>query len=568
MLGHLPATRSGELLYSILARLNRYLAVREAGPFMRAVAGRRHAIAAPDLPGGLAALAGDGEDDGAVDRLIDTATLFPFHTAFVSPDTRALVRTAMRGDVSGVYTKLGMAAFRVRPPDRLRFCPVCLDEMMQHGGDPWWRREHQLPGVPVCAVHGVPLLLSDVAPGGANRHVFVAASPEVCHANCEPAVVTTPSDLKRLRRLAMAAVSLLDDPPPPAPADVINARYRSRLAQLGLMRSACRVDHVALGEAFDARWGEVPRLIPGLTLGDDVEAFWLAALVRTGRRIAHPLQHLMLRDLLGSMPEVDCDRPFGAGPWPCRNPAADHHLQKVIDTVGIRHDRGVVYGDFACACGYLYTCTRLVDGTVGEPRYRRFGPLLAPALRRAIAQGQGLRATARSLGLDPKTLMREAAMAGVRVPWSTAASGSLPKNGRAESVAAPKRGRSSTRPRRNWFAIDTRMARSVRRAAADILAELPPRRVTLAEVEARVARRDWITKRRRKLPQTVVAIASVAEDTEAFRARRLRWQVAQALQSGEVGPCAVLRAAGLPTGWLDAVRNEIALQRCAGRAAA
>ncbi|KQN25813.1 hypothetical protein ASE86_06315 [Sphingomonas sp. Leaf33] len=573
MLCHLPDRREQELLYSVVARCGRYLQAPEAGPFMRELLGRRWAIAGVGLPGHLATLVRDQPDharDAAVDRLIDDATLFSFHTAFMPIEVRSQVREAMRGDVSGIYTKLGLAAFKVRPPQRLRFCPDCLDAMEADFGDAWWRRDHQLPGVPVCSVHGTVLRISDVDPGDGNRHSFVAASRVVCRGDADLAIGSaSDADLSRLLELATLASALLDAPPAALDhADRAKA-FRARLTEAGLMRSARKVDHPALFDAFMARWGGVPDLIPGLELGEDRERSWLAAMVRTGRRAAHPHQHLMLSAMLDGQGSRRADRPFGTGPWPCRNPAADHHGCEVIRDVVVRSDRGTLYGDFACACGYLYTIARRPDGTVGEPRFRRFGPLLAPALCGALKRGGTLRGTARALGLDPKTLMREAAMAGVVVPWNAMPSGVVPaqKNVAAVTVKA-RRVRGRARAKRNWFSIDTRLARSARQAAHVVAAEMPPVRVTFAEMERRISKRDWVAKRRAKLPQTVEVLRGAVEGTDAFRRRRLDWQVAEAVRTGDLRACEVLRAAGLPMGWLPAVRDAISSLRDRGRVAA
>ena len=573
MFGSLPAPREGETLYSVLARFGRYLNAAEAGPLMAGLLGRRHAVASVDLPGNLAALvrtiAVDQREE-TIDRVVDTLTGFPFHTAFAPAEVRDSVRSAMRGDVTGIYTRLGLATFKVRPPTRLRFCPECLDAMAGGKGDLWWRREHQLPGVPVCAIHGGALFLSDVEPGDRGRHSFVPATREVCRADAEPVVVADKADLERLLDLARAAVALLDNPPPARSYDGIMEDHRAALGGVGLMRSARKVDHVALLAAFRERWGGVPELVPGLELGDDHERSWLAGLVRNGRRAAHPLQHLMLGLMIEGMGAVAADAPFGAGPWPCRNPLADHHGQPVIGTVDVRRDRGAIYGDFACSCGYLYTVGVSADGEMGPPRYRRFGPLLAPAITAAVERGDGLRRTAAAVGLDPKTLIREAAMAGIAIPWSTTASGRVPVHSAPlTSVSSPgRRPAGARRPRRNWLAIDARLARSVRVAAAAIAAERPPVRVTPSEVERRIARSDWIVKRKAKLSRTVEALANVAEATDAFRHRRLDWCVREAVIAGDLRPCEVLRAAGLPMDWLPQVRDALAMEILKVRAAA
>lgn len=571
MFRYAPAPRTGETLYSVLARFGHYLNASESGPLMREVLGRRHAIAATDLPGGLAALVRDFEEDRrarAANMIINRLTAYPFHTAFMPADVREDVRRAMLGDVTGVYTRLGLATFKVRPPERLRFCPLCLDEMEQEHGDAWWRREHQLPGVLVCPHHGTMLRLSDVEPGDRNRHSFVPASRAVCHDDAEEAVIAVDAvDRKRLADLSRLAAALLSCPPPPRTHAETHARYRARLAQVGLMRSALKVDQVALRGAFLERWGGLHLLIPGLRLHEDPEQSWLAALVRSGRRAAHPLHHLMLTAVLDGLADVPFVQPFGSGPWPCRNPLAAHHGFAVIEMVSVRRDRAVLYGDFACSCGYLYTISRSADGRLGKPRYRRFGPLLLPALQAAVNHGAGLRATARALGIDPKTVMREAKMAGMDVPWSTSPSGIVPEPSISSALSTSGRPKRS-RPLRNWFAVDTRLARSTRQSASAIRSLRPPVRVTVAELERRVARKDWVIRRRGKLPQTIAVMLELVEGTDGFRRRRLDWCMANAVSSGDLRPCEVLRSAGLPMSWLPRVRDAIAVAKVRGALAA
>lgn len=558
-----PAPRDGETLYSVLARLGQYLNANGAAPLMHGLMGRRSAIAATDLPGGLAELLRDiavVDREAAIDRVIDRLTSFRFHTAFMPIEVRDRVRLAMRGDVTGVYTSLGLATFKVRPTTRLRFCPTCLAEMESDGRDPWWRLDHQLPGAVLCARHGVPLRLSSVDPGGGNRHSFVAAARANCRASADPEIDGLDmATLALLWDLSRLAAGLLREPPEALEHADRAERYRARLHDVGLMRSARRVDVTALHAAFRERWGSVPDMIPGLSLGDNQDHSWLVGMVRSGRRAAHPLQHLMLDAMLSNLAPVELDRPFGTGPWVCRNPAAGHHGQPVVDEVTMRRDRGAVYGDFACACGYLYTVGRSAEGVIGQPRYRRFGPLLASALVAAIARGESLRGTAASLGLDPKTLMREAAMAGVAVPWSLQPSGVIPASPPAKPEVTRGNRQRRRRPVRNWFAIDVRMARAAAAAALAIRAQHPPVRVTFAEIERRVARRDWITKRRAKLPQTVEAIQRAAEGVDNFRQRRIEACVAAAVAAGDLRPCEVLRAAGLNSSWLPRVRMALDL---------
>lgn len=557
-----PAPRENETLYSVLARLGHYLNAADAGPLMEGLMGRRSAIASSDLPGGLSSLVRDivaDQREAAIDRMIDRLTAFPFYTAFTPAEVRNTVRHAMRSDVTGIYTRLGLAAFKLRPPSHLRFCLACLEDMETQYRDLWWRREHQLPGVLVCPKHGVALRLSSIDPGS-SRHSFVAASRAVCRSDALPEVAGEgDTAISLLHDLAQRAAALLDIAPAAISHDERVRRYRERLADVGLMRSAKRLDVAKLHLAFRDRWANLPELIPGLNLSDDTECSWLTAMLRTGRRASHPVQHLLLGAMLDDLANVPVERPFGAGPWTCRNPLAEHSGQKVIGTVIQRRDGSVVYGDFVCSCGYLYTVARNADGTYGRPRYRRFGPLLAPTLVEAVAQGKSLRATARVLGLDPKTLMREAAIAGVSVPWTLQPSGAVPKPRPTITVpcAPTLAARSRPRRRRNWFAIDHRLAHLVATSAVAVIAELPPVRVTFAEIERRIARRGWIVKRKDKLPRTISALDAVSEDVDAFRLRRLNACVGNAVASGDLRPCEIMRKAGLTSSWLPRVRESV-----------
>lgn len=565
LLGILPEPREEESLYSVLARLHRYLGAPEAAAFMRATFADRFAIASHDLPGNLmqiADLAGSDEGSKQLRFLVDSLTGFRFHTAFVGPVVRRAVFEAMGGDVTGIHARLGITAFAVRPISRLRFCPQCLEDMEARHEDLWWRRDQQLPGVLVCPVHSCVLRSSTIEIGDRNRHAFIAATREVCREDAEP---VTPlfdgGSHPLLHYLARRAATLLVEPRPAISHSARVDLYREKLALVGLMRSQEKVDQRALHKLFAAHWGNVPALVPGLTIGDPGGFSWLASIVRDRRKAFHPLQHLMLEGMLQGMGHGEIERPFGPGPWLCRNPAASHVGREVVENVRVRRDRNMRYGDFECSCGYMYTRSISPDGAIGEPRYRRFGPSFAPALKRAMSKGGSLRSIARELGLDPKTLVREAQIADVQVPWTLRPSGRVPASiDTAHPTSGPKRSykKPVRRARRNWFAIDARLQRSVALQRETILAVAPPLRVSFAELERRVAKVGWVSKRSAKLPMTFNALREASEPLDEFRWRRLAWHARRMAASGRATPSDVLRAAGLPGCWMGRARETLA----------
>ena len=74
---------------------------------------------------------------------------------------------------------------------------------------------------------------------------------------------------------------------------------------------------------------------------------------------------------------------------------------------------------------------------------------------------------------------------------------------------------------RNWNFIDRRLERLVERVVPDIRDARPACRVTVTEIERRVAARGWLAKRRLRLPRTWRTMRRHLETIEDFRARRL-----------------------------------------------
>ncbi|MES2095894.1 MAG: TnsD family Tn7-like transposition protein [Pseudomonadota bacterium] len=560
MLAYFPEILPDELLYSALARLRRHRGLGAASVLMEELFGRSHAVASFDLPGGIGALAerldaGTGLD---ADWIIRRTTLFPFLTAFVSGEIRQTTRRAMVESTVGAHMRLGLAASRIPPIGALRYCPACLGPMVDGHGERYWRRSHQLPGVTVCPDHGVALLRSPVVFGRTRRHGFVAADDIDLAASVEMSVPADAVVAERLRGLAMAATDLLDRPPAAGTPAETSEAYRSRLADVGLATGA-KVDQAGLEEAFMRHWGAALDYVPGVLAGGRLRGGWLASLVRPRPRAMHPICHLLLRTFLDGLAVIE--PPFGRGPWECCNPVSPHLGEPVVFSLHVRRDRETLYGDFECECGYVYTRRRSADGSFGPPRYRSFGPDFVPALTQAIARGEGLRAVARRLGLDPKTLMREAAIANVATPWRLAPSGTVDRRGAPRLRRAVQSPRLTTRHggrARDWSFTDRRLAKAVRAEAVVVLSSLPPVRVTFSELERRVGSPCWIRDRRAKLPITAECIASLIETTDAFRGRRLEWVLSECDGLAEVTASDVLRRAGLPGSWMPKVRAAIA----------
>ncbi len=105
------------------------------------------------------------------------------------------------------------------------------------------------------------------------------------------------------------------------------------------------------------------------------ESSWLKNITRKQKMIIHPLRHILFIIFLCNSVEDFFNKeveyyPFGEGPWPCLNLAAEHYLSSTIKECIISSDyktRAPV-GTFNCSCGFIYS-RRGPDTDFGD-RYR------------------------------------------------------------------------------------------------------------------------------------------------------------------------------------------------------
>lgn len=151
MLAYLPALYPDELLYSLLARTYRHGGWRSQKQAQEEFFGFRNVRPGVFLWGSLNRLASRIPPHRGLtaERLARNTTLLHYLTAFQLPVVRQWALSALTceiGRADAVHARLGLVASSVRLPDVLRYCPVCRTEMLDHYGELYWRRDHQLPG--------------------------------------------------------------------------------------------------------------------------------------------------------------------------------------------------------------------------------------------------------------------------------------------------------------------------------------------------------------------------------------------------------------------------------------
>lgn len=111
----------------------------------------------------------------------------------------------------------------------------------------------------------------------------------------------------------------------------------------------------------------------------------------------------------------------------------------------------------------------------------------------------------------------------------------------------------------DWPMVDQHVAGSVRAAAEMVKAIKPPVRVTLIEIERRLAKPAWIGKRAGKLPLTIAAVGEVVERLEDFQLRRIAWAAHELEMQGLPAQAwRIRRIAGLPKGLSPRIEARLA----------
>ncbi|MBW4662367.1 MAG: TnsD family transposase [Drouetiella hepatica Uher 2000/2452] len=353
--------------------------------------------------------------------LINNHTLFPFFAPFLHPKQAQKLWTDMEGARGpAIKMRSGVMASTVRPPEWLRFCPLCTLRDEQEFGEYYWHRLHQLPGVQVCPEHNVCLVNSQVrilTPK--TRHEFVAAEQGIQLPKTLPLAVIQPHH-KILLKIAQDAAWLLKQTISPSGLDVLLKRYHQLLTERELATSSGRVRVSQLLNEFCHFYSNNFLQSLQCEINAESQHNWLFRLIRSPKGSQHPLHHLLLMRFLKYSAESFFQFPnqfksFGKGPWLCLNQAASHFHQPVIHNCEITYtqDHGKPIGTFHCSCGFIY-CRTGPDKTQEDQfritKVRAFGSVWEEKLKELWANSTvSLRGMARELGVDSTTVKLHAA---------------------------------------------------------------------------------------------------------------------------------------------------------------
>lgn len=286
----LPVPYPDELLYSVIARYGVYAGITSPKQLLDEVFQNRQIIASVAFQGHLSQISAhyQGNADLTPYKLLQGHTLFPLYAPFVHLDIAAQAKHELLTDCRhSAEVQLGKAASKVKSPHYLRYCPLCVTKQIEQYGEPFWTRRWQLPGLSVCAEHGMQLINSPILISELHRHQFIALSPHVLlHFNPNQ----TNHKITLLAEYAQQLLNLSEHHIHPLQWRYF---YHHLAYQLGFVRGK-QVEHELIAQLVLGYWGSHTLASFGLNLSKVDESNWLKCLFRKHRKSFSYLQHLLV----------------------------------------------------------------------------------------------------------------------------------------------------------------------------------------------------------------------------------------------------------------------------------
>ncbi len=556
MLAYFPTLYEDELLYSGIARYHVNSGNKTQRQTIEDLFGNRSVCATADLPSHLTSLADNLTGQYTTDQIINDHTLLPYYTYFMQQKKIHQVQSLMEnGSKQGeVHASLGLLASSIKLPTKLRFCTECYKTDSEIC-EPYWHRSHQLPGVSICPLHTSILKVSTVE--YSTLHHKFSFVPLAMHGESdytEPVIDTDWWD--HLSFIAVQSNLLLQSQSKCKEGTTCYRRVRP-MEKYQTEGNRIRFNRLI----HDFRNFYTDELLEYLDCDVDTKSSdtWLHKIIRDQEEITHPLRHLVLIGFVEK--SVDAfslptnNLPFGSGPWPCLNKAADHYNHSVVEKCIVTHcsTTSKPVGAFHCSCGFVYS--RRGPDTCDEDRYqigriKAFGPVWYDKLRRLNETSTSLRQKAKILGVDPGTVKTHTE----QFDTNKAA---LYQTISESRPARSKRNRnnekgcllSKVKQKVDWNQRDEILYDVVVKAA-EHMKKLPnPQRISLASIARYTDSGNLnhkLMKNLNKLPKTSEFIKKHVDSTETYQIRRLTWAANKLHEvEGRVSGWRLLKLAGL-----------------------
>jgi hypothetical protein len=297
-----PAPEEGETVYSVCARFHRRSGYRRPEFSSSLMLGQPHGGRRSDLVIGLQHLqtASSNRID-ATESTLRTRTVLGAYLPFMNASRRrAVVDTVLSSDPSTSRAAAGLPWSGVVLRHDLRCCSQCTYEDRGRHGFPYWKVDHQFPGVWMCCVHHLPLLVQSRR-GVRNSNWITVDDAKLI----ESLPHATPQILRQLESVAsaicwLASQSVLN-------VDVLSSMTRLRLRCQQAISCELKCTRAELVRIHEERVRELADTV------DQFRAFhnwtWLRHTL-FDRRYAHPLRWGLALAISGSTQSSDLSKDY------------------------------------------------------------------------------------------------------------------------------------------------------------------------------------------------------------------------------------------------------------------
>lgn len=295
----LPILQPDMTIYSLVAIAHRWRGSSRGEQISYSLFGNPSAGLRHDFPSHLDEFCNRTESVyGRPDEIALNATVLPFFLRFRSSGVQAEALALMRGDtVEPLKFVLGLHAGPSGASMPLCSCEYCIRDDKDAHGFAYWHRQHQLPGVFMCANHGSPVLQSNVRINGCGRSIlFLPDDPELVSTRTS---VITDMQQPLLQRLSILSAAVLNSTLPGGYSpQVLLATYQHGLKQQGLLTGSGRVRAGEFVKWLRDQYNLIADLDPFNRIIDERHVEGMLRLVRKPRAPFHSVCHLLLIDAL------------------------------------------------------------------------------------------------------------------------------------------------------------------------------------------------------------------------------------------------------------------------------
>ena len=420
MLDNFPLIHEDELLYSLLGRFHRVSGNRNFKETLSELFNLDTILPVVDLPCHLESLAQKLPKgmDLSSNNLIQKYTLFPLYSPFMTDKKRDGLKNIMKHENGNLLKfKMGIIAGSVCQKNALYYCPVCAKAELRQYEEAVIHRTHQIQGVYVCEKH---MCILHVYPLHNNSRLEFTILQEsnldfrnlhMKDKQLEMGLTVIAKEVHLL--LNESALTGLN-------IDYIHELYLKELKERGYLTNKGNIRQRDVYTDFSNYYGNTLLAFLESELDEANEYNWLKLITRQQTRAIHPIRHVLLIGFLfGGVKRLltlhrgnsNAVEPLGL----CLNPVCQYFQKPSVTDIRTSTDsktRETVL-TLTCQCGFSYSRKEKGDvfkvGTI-----KQFGHVWEDTLTEAIHSNGSLRAMAKQMNCDCKTVVKYAEKLGLK----------------------------------------------------------------------------------------------------------------------------------------------------------